>query len=104
MNHNYDHGVDIRKHVRAYIMVFAALWILTVITVAVSYLDMSFWPSVILALIIATVKGSLVACCFMHLIAEKSLIYLILVITVIFFVGLLLLPYAGTMDQVMNGE
>ena len=37
-----DHAADIDKHVRTYILiVFAALLVLTVVTVAVSYLDLS---------------------------------------------------------------
>jgi cytochrome c oxidase subunit 4 len=44
------------------------------------------------ALFIATIKGSLVACYFMHLISEKKLIYAVLVITVIKFVALMILP------------
>ena len=44
------------------------------------------------ALLVAIVKGSLVACYFMHLISEKKLIYAVLVLTVVFFVALLALP------------
>ena len=35
-----------------------------------------------MALFVATIKGSLVACYFMHLISEKKLIYAVLVVTV----------------------
>jgi cytochrome c oxidase subunit IV len=41
---------------------------------------------------VATVKGSLVACYFMHLISEKKLIIAVLVLTVVFFLVLLALP------------
>ena len=44
------------------------------------------------ALFVATVKGSLVACYFMHLISEKKLIYAVLALTVAFFIALLALP------------
>ena len=87
-----DHAVDIDRHVRVYITVFVALMALTVITVAVSYLDLSTPMAIALALFIATVKGSLVACYFMHLISEKRLIYAVLVLTVVFFAVLLALP------------
>ena len=43
-------------------------------------------------LLVATVKGSLVACYFMHLISEKKLIYAVLGLTFVFFVVLLALP------------
>ena len=44
------------------------------------------------ALLVATIKGSLVACYFMHLVSEKKLIYAVLVLTVVFFIALLALP------------
>jgi cytochrome c oxidase subunit IV len=87
-----DHDVDIDKHVRIYITVFVALMALTIVTVAVSYLDLSTPMAVAVALFIATIKGSLVACYFMHLISEKKLIYAVLVITAIKFLALLALP------------
>ena len=48
--------------------------------------------AVAVALLVATVKGSLVACYFMHLISEKKLILAVLALTVAFFVVLLALP------------
>ncbi len=86
------HAADIDRHVRVYITVFVALMALTVITVAVSYLNLPPALAVTVALFVATVKGSLVACYFMHLISEKRLIYVVLAITVIKFVALLALP------------
>ena len=83
---------EIDRHVRVYITVFVALMALTIITVTVSYLDLSTPMAITVALFIATVKGSLVACYFMHLISEKKLIYAVLVITVIKFAALLALP------------
>ena len=87
-----DHAVDIDKHVRVYITVFVALMVLTMITVAVSYLHLSVPMAVTVALLVATVKGSLVACYFMHLISEKKLIYAVMALTVAFFFVLLALP------------
>jgi cytochrome c oxidase subunit 4 len=85
-------AADIDKHVRTYIIVFVALMVLTVVTVAISYLHLSVPVAVTFALLVATVKGSLVACYFMHLISEKKLIYAVLALTVVFFVALLALP------------
>lgn len=93
-----DHAADIDRHVRVYITVFVALMVLTLITVAVSYLDLSIAMAVTVALLIATVKGSLVACYFMHLISEKKLIHAVLVLTAAFFVALLLLPILTVSD------
>src|SRR5918992_4430244 len=87
-----DHAADIDRHVRVYIIVFVALMALTLITVAVSYLDLPTPVAVAVALFVATIKGSLVACYFMHLISEKKLIYAVLVITVVKFAALMALP------------
>ena len=94
-----DHPTDVHhdpaeidRHVRVYIIVFVALMALTIVTVAVSYLDLSPKMAIAVALFIAIVKGSLVACYFMHLISEKKLIYAVLGITVFKFVALMLLP------------
>ena len=99
-----DHAVDIDKHVRVYITVFVALMVLTLITVAVSYLDLSIPMAVTVALLIATVKGSLVACYFMHLISEKKLIYAVLMLTAAFFVALLALPVLTHSNGFWIGE
>src|SRR5215217_2700910 len=87
-----DHAADIDRHVRIYITVFVALMALTIVTVGISYLHLPIAMAVAAALIVATIKGSLVACYFMHLISEKKLIYAVLAITAFFFVVLLALP------------
>ena len=87
-----DHAVDIDRHVRVYITVFVALMVLTIITVAISYLDLAVPMAVAVAMFVAIIKGSLVAAYFMHLVSEKKLIYAVLVLTVVFFVVLLALP------------
>ena len=80
-----DHAVDIDKHVRVYIIVFVALMVLTIITVAISRLHLSVPIAVAVALFVAIIKGSLVAGYFMHLVSEKKLIYAVLVLTAVFF-------------------
>ena len=87
-----DHAADIDKHVRIYITVFVALMALTLITVAVSRVHLPVPIAVSVALLVATVKGTLVACYFMHLISEKKLIYAVLALTVAFFAVLLAVP------------
>ena len=89
---SHDHAADIDKHVRTYMMVFASLMVLTIVTVAVSYLHLPVVPAIGLALLVATIKGSLVACYFMHLISERKLIYAVLILTVFFFFLVLLIP------------
>ena len=84
--------IEYKKHVRTYIIVFAALAALTMITVGVSYLDLATAPAIILAMSIAAIKAGLVMAFFMHLISEKQIIMSLLLITAVFFVVLLLLP------------
>jgi cytochrome c oxidase subunit 4 len=86
------HAADIDRHVRIYISVFVALMILTIVTVAIARVHLPIHWAVTAALVVATIKGSLVACYFMHLISEKKLIYIVLVLTGLFFVALLALP------------
>jgi cytochrome c oxidase subunit 4 len=87
-----DHAVDIDRHVRIYITVFVALMILTIITVAVSRVHLPLPMAVTVALLVAIIKGSLVAGYFMHLVSEKKLIYAVLILTVVFFIALMALP------------
>lgn len=68
------HVEDVKKHVRIYISVFVALAVLTVVTVAVGYLELPIVPALIAALAIATVKAALVAGYFMHLVSEEKVI------------------------------
>ena len=90
--HVDDHAADIDKHVKIYISVFVALMVLTIVTVAISRFHLPVPAAVSLALIVATIKGALVACYFMHLISEKKLILWVLALTVVFFVVLMALP------------
>jgi cytochrome c oxidase subunit 4 len=87
-----DHAVDIDRHVRIYITVFVVLMVLTIITVAISRVHLPTPIAVTVALLVAIIKGSLVASYFMHLISEKKLIYAVLALTAAFFVALLALP------------
>jgi cytochrome c oxidase subunit IV len=93
-----DHSVDIDKHVRVYITVFVALMVLTIVTVAISRFHFPVPIAVSVALIVATIKGALVACYFMHLISEKKLIYAVLALTVVFFAALIALPVFTVSD------
>lgn len=90
-----------RHHVRKYIIVFTSLLALTMITVAVSYLNLGVTAAIVVALLIASIKGSLVACYFMHLISEKKLIYSMLMLTVVFFVALMALPLFHHADPII---
>ena len=99
-----DHDIiDIQRHIKVYMTIFAALAVLTIITVAASYMDLSTGEAILLALTIASVKGSLVAGYFMHLISEKALITWILMLTAGFFFVLMFIPMASFIDQAQLG-
>ncbi len=94
-----EEHLEIQHHVKVYINVFVALIILTFITVAVSFLKVSFIEAFFLAVTIATIKGSLVLGFFMHLITEKQAIIWILISTFIAFLILMFLPLITMMDH-----
>ena len=83
---------SIRKSIRTYMMVGAMLFVFTGITVAVNQIHLAVPMAITLALIIATMKGSMVASIFMHLSHEKKWIYGALILTVIGFAILMLVP------------
>lgn len=89
MEHNAE---TIRKETKTYISVFVALAVLTGLTVGVSYFHLPPVLAIGVALLIAAFKGSLVAGFFMHLLHERKLIYWVLLLTVFFFLFLLLYP------------
>jgi cytochrome c oxidase subunit 4 len=91
---------ELRKHVRTYMMVFGGLLVLTLVTVGVKYLHLPVVPAILVALAIAMVKGSLVACYFMHLISERKLILILLLATVFFFFGVLLGPTLTELNEI----
>lgn len=83
---------EVHHHVKIYIRVFLALAALTAITVGVSYLHLPLALAITAALLIATFKASLVANFFMHLNAERKIIFAILALTVFLFISLLIIP------------
>ncbi len=83
----YAHGIQ--KHVRGYLIVGALLLTFTAVTVALSYVDFGTRKANIgIAMLVATLKAGAVAAVFMHLAAEKRLIYRILIFTGFFVLGL----------------
>ncbi len=87
------------EHVRRYLYVFYALIFGTFITVAASYIPFgSHHINIAVALAIAVGKASLVAAFFMHLISERKMIYGLLVFTVCFFLGLMILTVSSFAD------
>ena len=61
---------------RLYLSIFLTLVCLTIVTVALSYVNMTHTGNVIAALLVAACKASLVALFFMHLKYEGKLLWL----------------------------
>ncbi len=95
-------SADIDRQVKTYILIFVTLLVLTMVTVAVSRLHLPVAGAVAVALIVASIKGSLVAGYFMHLLSERKLIYWVLGFTVAFFLAVLLLPLWTHFDPITN--
>ena len=92
----------IRRFTRSATIVFVCLLALTVITVAVSYLNLGHTGTIVVALAIATLKAGLVAAFFMHLISEKQLIYAVLIVSAVFFAVLVFIPLFHYFARITN--
>ena len=82
----------VKQEVKVYVMVFTALAVLTVVTVAISYLHLPTALAISVAMVVATVKAGLVAGYFMHLISEEKVILWLLLLCAAFLVALMVLP------------
>ena len=94
-----DPHADLDKHVRAYVAVFVALAVFTVLTVAASTRDFGGSVNVFIALMIAAVKASLVAAIFMHLRWERAPSIWWLLLSCALFLGVLLALPTLTMQD-----
>ena len=80
-----------RQHVipiAVYVGIWATLMFLTALTTGVSFIELGDW-NIVLALVIATIKGTLVVLFFMHLFYSSKLTK-VTVIAALFFLFLLL--------------
>jgi len=85
--HNLEHSKSI------YFKILLTLFVLTLVTVGASYIDFgSVALGIVVGLLIASVKGFLVAGNFMHLFNEVKSIYLILILSALFFIPLFFIP------------
>ena len=66
--------VDKSAEVRQYLIIFASLAVLTLMTVGVAYMHLPHAAGVVIALVIAALKVYLIASFFMHLRGEGRLI------------------------------
>ena len=96
-----EYAHEVSRHVRGYLMVGGTLLLFTALTVFLSYVNFgSQKANVAVAMLVATFKAGLVAAIFMHLSAEKRMIYRILIFTVFFALGLFWLTYLAWYDPV----
>ena len=100
VDHSHE-AAHIAAHIGAYLKVGIGLLILTGVTVALSYVDFgSRANNIIVGMIVATFKASLVAAIFMHLKGEKMTIWKFLIFTGIFAAGLFFLTYFAHSDPI----
>ena len=112
----YAHGVQ--QHVMRYLVVGGLLLFFTLLTVALSYVDFGGFFSwlfhvhispqaggklnIAVAIVVAAFKVSLVALIFMHLAAEKRLIYRVLIFTGFFVLGLFWLTFLAWYNPIVR--
>lgn len=98
--HSHD---DIKKHVRTYMVIFFALLVGTAVTVWLNSVHFeSATLTIGIALFVAIIKAGLVAGFFMHLLSEKKAIYMMLAVTIFFFVAMMFL-FVWSRDQLPRG-
>ena len=96
-----EYAHNVQKHVRGYLMVGGMLLAATALTVALSYVDFGTRKAnIAVAMLVATGKAGLVAAIFMHLAAEKRLIYRVLIFTGLFVFALFWLTFLAWYDPV----
>jgi len=105
--HDDAHEIEhLKSHIKFYWMIFWALIVGTILTVGVPYLvDFENHAyNIILGLAIATVKATLVSLFFMHLSAEKKLIYAMIGLAVFGALALSLLTGLAYWDHTLSFE
>ena len=89
------------NEVRTYLMVFASLAVLTLMTVGVAYLNLPGSMGVIIAILIAVTKATLIGAFFMHLRDEGKFINLSLGVCLMLVLVLLVfvMPDLGLVEE-----
>ena len=94
---------EIRKQMKLFWMVGAALLVCTVLTVVAAWIT----PSILVGMAIATFKAGLVLYIFMHFWWDQRsspLLYKIMVYTTFFAIGLMFLTLLALYDPMVNRE
>jgi cytochrome c oxidase subunit 4 len=89
-----DHSIPLKY----YLMVTAALIVLTAVTVGVSYINLGGF-NVVVALAVASSKSILVAFIFMHLLFDKKINLLIFAAALVFLTVFLVFTLFDTMNR-----
>ena len=91
---------EVKKTVRRYFMIGAALLVFTGVTVAANQFHFVVPVAITVALIIAVMKGSMVAAVFMHLSHERRWVYGALLLTVVLFIALMFMPLLTMLEHI----
>ncbi len=101
MSDDHDSPEAIKAAKKQYWAVFGVLLVGTILTVAMYFVYFEkMWQTVAVAMVIATFKATCVAAIFMHLIAEKKLVYRIFYPTIFFVMGLFVLTIWAYFDPI----
>ena len=85
--------------VRAYIVVLVALVVLTIATVAISFVPLSATWHVSVGLTIGTIKAALVALIFMHVLHSPRLTWIIIAVALLWLLILVSLTYTDYLSR-----
>lgn len=97
-----DSPEEIKKSVRKILWIGGILAVCTVLTVWLSTVELAtHGQNIIVGMILATIKATLVALIFMHLNHEAKLIYKFLAFTLVFVTALFLLFYWSSLDPLV---
>lgn len=89
-----DHVVPLK----VYLIIGAALYVLTAVTVGVSFIHLGGW-NVVVAIFIAAVKASLVALVFMHLWYDRKIMLVIFITAIMFLAIFIIFTMFDTMTR-----
>lgn len=91
---SHDHITPLR----VYLTVAAALLVLTAITVKISLINLGGW-NLVVAIGIATIKASLVALFFMHLLYDKKIYMIVFGVGILFLAIFIALTMFDTLER-----
>lgn len=98
-----EYAHNVQKHVKGYLIVGGILIAATALTVGLSYVDFGSGKlNIAVAMLLATIKVTFVGAVFMHLAAEKRLIYRVLIFTGFFVLVLFWLTFLAWYNPVVR--